>query len=255
MIQRFLARKWLVSLFLITGLSMMFVGGCGDTVQTDKTLIIATCEGSPPFSYMDDSNKLVGFNIDYSAELSKRIGREVEVQSVVWDSIIAGLTSGKYDMIVGTMSITPERAKAVHFTDVYFKDGTTVAVSKDSEVKTPEDLAGKRIGVGLGTNYADDAQKYIKNPVIVTYKTDIEQYQDLELGRIDAVVCSRYGMQYAKKVNNFTFRILDKNLYDDPCGIALRLGDDEIYAKVNQAVKDINADGTRAKLENKWFGN
>lgn len=231
-----------------------FIGGCQKTAE-EKPLIVATCEASPPFSYYDENNKLTGFNIDYSNEISSRIGQKVVVQSVVWDTIIAGLQADKFDMIIGTMSITPERQKAVHFTDVYFTDATTIAIAKDSECKTLESLAGKRVGVLIGSNYADDAKKFIKDPVIVDYKTEMEIFQDLQIGRIDATVHSRKVMEYAKVKNpDYTFVLFDKDLYEDPCGIAIKNGNDELYSKVNEAVKSINTDGTLQSLQKKWFG-
>lgn len=220
----------------------------------DNTLIIATCDGSPPFSYFDENNNLIGWNIDYCEEISKRLGVPVEVKSVVWDTIIAGLQAEKFDAIVGTMSITPERQKIVAFTDVYFKDGTTVCVKDDSGITDLEGLKGKRIGVTSGSNYEQDAMQYIPEGEVVTYKDEVTQYEDLALGRIDAIVCSRYCMAYAGSQHNYPFYLFPENLYDDPCGIAVRMEDTELHVQLNEVVQAINTDGTYQELNKKWFG-
>ncbi len=124
-----------------------------DDVKAKGTLAVGTDATYPPFEFTDDKTReIIGFDIDLIGALSERLGVRPEFTVVPFDAIISGLNSGKYDCLISAMTITPERGEAVLFTDPYFDAGQAIAVPENNEdIKSFDDLTGKRIGAQLGT--------------------------------------------------------------------------------------------------------
>ncbi|MGM0502854.1 MAG: transporter substrate-binding domain-containing protein, partial [Bacillota bacterium] len=119
-----------------------------DQIQEEGKLTIGMSADYKPFEYTDDDGEIVGFDVDIAKAIGDQLGIEVEFVDTAFDGLIPGLKSEKYDLIMSAMTITEERAKAVDFTDQYFNAGQVVAVMADNnDIKGPEDLEGKKVGV------------------------------------------------------------------------------------------------------------
>lgn len=249
--------QWFVLTLILAAfvLSACSGGSGGKDAKTGlpETVRIAVTEGSPPFSFFNDQGEVMGFDVDYANEIAKRMGVKAEIMSIEWDSMIPGLTSDKYDLIVGSMAITETRLQTIDFSHVYYTSGAAVIVRNDeTAIQTPADLAGKVVGVTVGTTYEEEAVAL--GAEVKTYDTEAAQLVDLENERIDAVITDKFIGAYAIKEGNRPLKLLSELLYDEELGIGMRKNEPALLEAVNKAVDEINADGTYGRLAEKWFG-
>ena len=154
---------------LIGSLGLALFAGLGgqahaaDDLQKikDAGTIKVGLEGTyPPFNFQDESGKLAGFEVDFATALAKELGVKVSFQPTKWDGILASLESGRIDVVINQVTISDERKKKYDFSAPYTVSGIQALTRKNDadSVKTAADLAGKKVGVGLGTNY----EKWLK---------------------------------------------------------------------------------------------
>ena len=166
-----------------------FALSIGAASAQDKVLKIGTEGAYPPFNNLTADGKLVGFDIDIANALCDEMKVKCEFVTQDWDGIIPALQAGKFDAIIASMSITPERAEKVDFTNKYYNTPPAIAAPKDTDIKgvTKEDLAGKTIGVATSTTHFNYAEKTYTDSTIKGYPTSQEYMLDLANGRLDAV--------------------------------------------------------------------
>ncbi len=210
----------------------------------------------PPFSFVDGQNQVVGFDVDIGAEIAKRLDVKSVVVTTAFDGIIAGLRAGKFDVVVGSMSITPEREKAVDFAGPYYRGGRGIFVTEASPVKSMDELKqGKTIAVTLG----ETSDKWAREQggwTVRTYKGIPELLLELRSGRVDAIASDDIPILIAIKESGEKVRQLDTPELQgtDNVGIALRKGNPELKDAINKALDDMKADGTYEKISMKWIG-
>ena len=250
-------------------------GGGGDLLQEVKdrgVLRVSTDPAYPPQSFLNEQGEFEGFDIDVAEEIARRMGVEVEWETPSWDVITAGNWNGRWDLSVGSMTITPERAEVLHFTPPYYYAPAAAAVHEsNTDITNLEtDLDGKRIGVcGACTyefyldrslNIPGDYEFVVDNPQIKTYDTDSSAIQDLALGdgvRLDAAMSSLTTLQGA--VDSGTpIKIVGDPLYYEPLAAAI---DKEAPAdpqplvdEVGSIIEEMHQDGTLTELSEKWYG-
>jgi polar amino acid transport system substrate-binding protein len=241
-------------------------------IKDRGTIRVSTDPAYPPQSFQDNQGEYKGFDIDVAEEIAKRMGVEVQWLTPSWDVITAGNWNGRWDMSVGSMTVTPERAKVLDFSQPYYYTPASVAVHEDNtditDVKT--DLDGKTIGVcGACTyefyldgtlNIPGDYDFVVDNPQIKTYDTDSSAIQDLALGdgvRLDAAMSSLTTLKEAEKKGT-PIKIVDGPLYYEPLAVAIDKeapGNPKPLAKeVNKIVEEMHEDGTLTELSKKWYG-
>lgn len=227
-----------------------------DKVKSANSLSIAMTGQYPPFNFVNDQNQVVGFDASIGKEIAKRLGVEGKVVTTAWDGIIAGLLANKFDTIVGSMTITPEREKAVDFVGPYYHAGRGVFVSEGSPVKTLDDLKGKTLGVTLGETHEKWARAQ-GGWEIRTYKGLPELLLDLKAGRIDAIVVDNIPVKVAMKQSGEKVRQLDTPGIEGgsvAIGIAIRKNNPDLKAAMQKALDDMMADGTYEKISQEWIG-
>ena len=223
----------------------------------DSGSISVGLEGTyPPFSFVDTDGKLTGFEVELSEALAKELGVKARLQPTKWDGILAALESKRLDAVVNQVTISDERKKKYDFSEPYTVSGIQALVLKDKEaklnIKTAADLSGKKVGVGLGTNYEQWVKANVPGADVRTYEDDPTKFQDLRVGRIDAILIDRLAaLEYAKKAKDTT--AAGEAFSRQEAGIALRKGEPELLAAVNKAIDKLRADGTLAKLSEKYF--
>lgn len=225
-----------------------------DAVQKRGELRVAMTGEFPPFNYYDEKSKLVGFDVDIANEVAKRMELPAKLITLRWDGILAGLSADRYDVIIGSMAITPERQKAVDFSEPYYKSGAQVFAKPDSKIAETGDLTGATVGVNLGTTYEKALRKKTEVEEIRTYNGVSELILDLESGRIDAFVTDRLVGFHANKARGAGFVAAGDPLYRETIGIALSKEQPELLAAINKALDEMKADGTYEKISKKWFG-
>lgn len=226
-----------------------------ERVKKAGVLYMGLNDTYPPFEFRDTNQNLVGFDIDLGQEIGKKLGVKVEVKTNDWKGIILSLKSKKYDMILSCMSITEERKKEINFAGPYIVGGQRVVVKKgDTSIKTVDDLKGKKIGVQLGTTGEMAASKIQGLKELKKYDGVTEAFNDLSIGRVDAVIADgQVGGYYLKKTGQ-DLSILNVKLSEESVGIGFRKEDTHLTEAVQKALDELKADGTLSKLSEKWFG-
>lgn len=245
---------------ILLGASLLGQAVAGEQLQTikDKGVINVGLEGTyPPFSFVDENGKLTGFEVELSEALAKELGVKAKVQPTKWDGILAALESKRLDVVVNQVTISEERKKKYDFSEPYTVSGIQALVLKKKAdqlgIKGAQDLAGKKVGVGLGTNYEQWVKQDVPKAEVRTYEDDPSKFADLRNGRIDAILIDRLAaLEYAQKAK-------DTQLAGDAfsrleSGVAMRKGEPELLDAINKAIDKLKADGTLTKLSEKYFG-
>ncbi|WP_284727796.1 ABC transporter substrate-binding protein [Sphingomonas psychrolutea] len=255
--------KAILSYALAAGLSIAAVAlpsmAAADDLESIKTageFKFANSGAYPPFSFVNDQNEVIGFDVDIGNEIAKRLGVKGLNISTAWDGIIAGLLSNKYDSVIGSMTITPEREKAVDFVGPYYRSGRGIFVAEGSAVQSLDDLKGKTIGVTLGETHEKWARER-GGWEIRTYKGLPELFLELQAGRVDAIAVDSIPVMVAIKDNGAKVRKLETSEIDGGAvniGIAIRKNNPELKAAMQKALDDMMADGTYEAISMKWIG-
>ncbi|VVQ09213.1 L-cystine-binding protein FliY [Pseudomonas fluorescens] len=246
-----------LSLALSAGLIGQAVAGEQLQQIKDKGVINVGLEGTyPPFSFVDADGKLTGFEVEFSEALAKELGVKVKLQPTKWDGILAALESKRLDAVINQVTISEERKKKYDFSEPYTVSGIQALVltkkAAELNIKSAADLSGKKVGVGLGTNYEEWVKANVPTADIRTYEDDPTKFQDLRVGRIDAILIDRLAaLEYAKKAKDTT--AAGDAFSRQEAGIALRKGEPELLAAVNKAIDKLRTDGTLKKLSEKYF--
>lgn len=250
---RTILKMTLLCIFALGILPAAYADGL-DSVKERGTLSYALTGQYPPFNFVDENNKLAGFDVEIGKEVAKRAGVTGKPVTTAWDGIIAGLLAKKYDVICGSMAITEKRLESIDFTDPYYRSGAQIFVKNSSEVKSLADLDGKKIGVTLGTTYEEWVRANIKGANIRTYKGVPDMILETSTGRIDAFVTDKIVGALAIKEKNAPLKLVGDLLYEERMGIALRQGNPELKAALNKALEEMKSDGTYHAISMKWLG-
>lgn len=221
----------------------------------EKGQIEIGIEGAyPPFNYFDENNELIGFDVDIANEITKRMGVKPNYVATPWDTIIGGLLTKKYDIILSSMAITEERLEKVDFTDPYYHTGAQLFVKKDyTEIKDPEkDIKGKKIGVAIGTTFEKKANEL--GATVVNYKSDLLTFQDLANDRIVGVITDKAVGARMIKEKGYEFMTVGDMLIKEDAGITLNKNEEALKAEINKHLKAMMEDGTYEEISQKWFG-
>ncbi|WPP00128.1 cystine ABC transporter substrate-binding protein [Pseudomonas sp. HR96] len=249
----------MAGLGLALGSAMVGQAMAGDQLQKikEKGEITVGLEGTyPPFSFQDENGKLAGFEVEFANDLAKKLGVKVKFQPSKWDGILAALESKRLDVVINQVTISEERKKKYDFSEPYTVSGIQALTKKDkaASITKPEDLAGKKVGLGLGTNYEQWLKDNVPQAIIKTYDDDPTKYQDLRIGRIDAILVDRLAALELIKKTNDTLAVAGPVFSRQEAGVTLRKGEPELVAAINTAIDQLRADGTLQALSNKYFG-
>lgn len=210
-----------------------------------------------PYNYVDADNKLVGFDVDIANEVANRLGLEPVAVQTPWASILQGLKAGKYDAIIGGMSITPEREEQVDFSDPYFISQAVMFINEENpaNIKSKEDLKGKVVGVVTASTYKDFALELVgEDGEVREYSTDLFALQELKnAGRVDVVITDLGIGQHAIQQSNLPLKAVGEPLFADKVGIPVQQGNTALLDEINKALAAMIEDGTYLEISKKWF--
>lgn len=250
-------KRWIKFLSISVLLIMMLVGfwWLGQTkpvdIETKPKLVIGTDPGFKPFEYRQ-GGKIVGFDIDLAQEIANDTGRQLVIEEMNFDGLIAALQAGKIDMAVAGMSVTPDRAKNVNFSNPYYLANQMIIVrDNDGRISGKADLTGKKVGVQLGTT-GDTIVSELPQVEKIQFSAVPAVLQELRSGRIDAAVLDNAPAETYIKTNP-DLRLLTEKLSEENYAIALKKDQIELLAAVNATIKRINQDGTYQRLIEKHF--
>ena len=222
---------------------------------THKGELTIGLEGTySPYSYRKN-NKLTGFEVDLGKAIAKKMGLKANFVPTKWDSLVAGLGSGKYDVVMNNVTQTPERAKQYNFSTSYIKSRYALIVPTNSKIKNLNDIKGKKIVAGTGTNNANVVKKY---HATLTPNGDFASALDMvKQGRAAGTVNSREAWYaYSKKNSTKGLKMIDVSSEQQPAKISALFNkkDTAIQASYNKALKELQQDGTVKQLSQKYFG-
>ena len=225
-------------------------------IQASGKLIVALEGAWQPWSYHDESDTLVGYDVEVSRAIAEKLGVEPEYVESDWDSLFAGLDAGRFDMVCNGVEVTDERALTYDFTTPYGYIHTALAVRKDNdEIKTFEDLKGKITANSLASTYMELAESY--GATVQGIDTLEETIQLLSAGRIDATLNADVSFyDYLNVHPDADFKIVAQTEDASHVAIPLRKGDNSatLLEAVNNAIDELRADGTLKELSEKYFG-
>lgn len=246
------------TLGVLLGSSLLGQAIAGEQLQKikDSGTISVGLEGTyPPFSFQDENGKLAGFEVEFSEALAKELGVKVKLQATPWAGILAALESKRLDVVINQVTISEERKKKYDFSEPYTISGIQALVQKKDadKFKTAADLKGAKVGVGLGTNYEQWLKENVPGAIVKTYDDDPTKFQDLRVGRIDAILVDRLAALEMVTKTKDTLAVTGEPFSRQESGIALRKGEPELLDAINKAIDKLRADGTLAQLSQKYF--
>jgi ABC-type amino acid transport substrate-binding protein len=227
-------------------------GSTLERVRHSGILRVGTDATYPPFESVDPaSGRLAGFDVDLVRALAGKMGAKAEFVIVPFDGIIPGLKSGKYDLVVSAMTITPERAHQVLFTAPYTVAGQSVVVrTAESTIEGPDGLPGRRIGCQLATTGEMEAKK-VPQAKVVSFDAIGSAFRDLENKNLDAVIADTPTARIFIR-DHPTLKLAGEPLTREEFGMAARLEDRSLVEAINHAMAALAADGEKEALEQHW---
>lgn len=258
--------KKLVALigYFLAGVTLLSFAGCGkkdngdllSKIQKEGKIVIATEGTWAPWTYHDENNKLVGFDIEVAEKIAEKLGVKPEFIEGEWDGLLAGLEVGRYDIMANGVEITDERSEKYDFSTPYGYIRTAIIVRGDDDrIRSFEDLNGKTTANTISSTYALLAEKYGAKPIGVD---DLNQTIELLLaGRIDATLNAEVTFyDYIKEHPESGLKIAA--LTEDASHVAIPMpkgeNADALKKAIDKAIEELRADGTLTKISEKYFG-
>lgn len=220
--------------------------------DTQETLTMATNAEFPPYEYKEGDN-VVGIDAEVAQAIADKLGMKLEIVDTKFDSIIPGVQSGKYDMGMAGMTVTPEREQSVSFSDSYATGIQSIIVKQGSDIKSVDDLSEKtKIGVQLGTTGDIYAKDDFGDEAVQEYDKGADAVQALIAGKIDCVIIDNEPAKSFVAANE-GLEILKTSYAEEDYAICFKKDNTELQTKVNNALKELIADGTVQKIVDKYI--
>ncbi len=229
-------------------------GASGSDALADGVLTVGTNAEFPPFEYVGDDGNPDGFDMALIKAIGDKLGAEVEIENMEFDSLVASIGT-KIDCAIAGMTVTEERKESVNFSDSYYDAVQFVLVPKDSAIATADDLKGKTIGTQLGTT-GDFIAEEIEGAANQQYIKAVDAVNDLVNGRLEAVIIDKNPAQVFQEKFQTELNALDGADFDfepENYAIALPKGDEALTEAVNGALKELKEDGTFDKLVEEYI--
>lgn len=233
---------------LIAAASLACLAGCGGS--SSNRLVMATNAAFPPYEYVE-GKEIIGIDAEIAKLIADDLGKELIIEDMAFDSIIAAVQSGKADIAMAGMTVTEDRKQNINFSDPYTEAAQVILVKTGSEVKTPDDLAGKSIGVQIGTTgdiYAED----IEGATVERYSKYFEAINALLQDKIEAVIVDREpGKVFVTENSELT--MIDKEFTVEEYAIGVAKDNTELLDQINASLKKLQESGKIDEIINKYI--
>ena len=218
-----------------------------------ETVTVAFNPEYPPFEYVE-GDQYAGYDVDLINAVAEKAGFEIAFEAMDFDAVIAAVQTNVNTIGVSGISITEERKESVNFSEGYINAGLIVVVKKDSGYATTADLAGKLIGVQMGTTSDFAAEEITGQANVAQYKTFLNAIMDLQGDKVDAVIVDKpVGLAILANLADENLEIVDMGLQADWYGIEVNKENPELLEKINAALKELEAEGFYEELAVKYF--
>ncbi len=229
---------------------LLCFAGCA--AKEDNTLTMGTNAAFPPYEYVDDDGNIVGIDAEIAAAIAEKLGMELEIKDMEFDSLITACAGGSVDVVLAGMTVTDERKESVNFSDSYATGIQVIIVKDGSEIAAYEDLEGKMIGVQSGTTgdiyctdeFGQDNVKQFANGALAV--------EALKNDQVDCVIIDNEPAK-AFVAANEGLKILESEYAVEDYAIAIAKDNTELLEKINEAMKELKEDGTIDKIVSKYI--
>ena len=264
-------KKALFTITLTALMAMSAIAGCGQqenaatsdtatpTQDTKGTLRMATSADYPPYEFRDTASgkdEIIGFDVDIANYITKELGYRLEVSDTDFNGLIPALQTKRVDFVMAGMTPTQERKKNVDFSEIYYEAKNTIVAKKGTNYTKLVDLAGKRVGVQLGSTQetaVKDASKTIKGINIVSLNKIGEIIEEIKSNRIDAAIIEdTVAKGYTANNADLVFNTIPSNPQEAGSAIAFPKGSEQV-AGFNKVIRQMKESGELEKLAKKWF--
>ena len=251
--------KKLLSFIIILVLALSLTGAFAedllDQIRSRGTLVIATEGNWSPWTYHDESGELTGLDVEIGKLIAEGLGVTAEFQETDWDSILAGVDSGRFDIACNGVGYTEKRAEKYSFSTPYVYTHKVLVVASDNEdIKTIEDLKGRTTANSPSSTYAQLAEE---QGATVTYVSTLgETIELLRYGRVDATINAQVSIEdYLKQHPDANIKIVQV-LPGDPVAYPVRKAaeTDTLIAAIDEILENARQDGTLSEISLKYFG-
>ena len=224
-------------------------------VQDKKELVLGLDASFPPMGFTDENQEIVGFDIDLAKEVADRMGVELKLQPINWDSKEQELDTGNIDCIWNGLTYSEDRAEVMLCSEPYMENHQVLVVPADSSIKSLDDVKDKSVGVQEGSTAADAVDKTdeLKDADIVLLPDNVQILNDLGNG-CDAAVMDEVVAKYYTEQDNGKYKVLAADLATEDYVIGFRKEDQALCDEVEKQLKDMAEDGKLAEISEKWFG-
>lgn len=250
-----------IVVLMIALLCAASLAGCGGNsgdrlsqIKKNGKILIGTEGTYPPMSYHDESGALTGFDVEVGRAVAAKLGVEAEFVESDWDSLIAGLGTGRFDIVTNEVTPTDERRKTCDFTEPYTYIYNVVITTKDNDsIKSMEDLAGKSVSNTISSTHAQIAESYGAQVVAVdTFEASVEMVLQ---GRADATINSELVFNdYITNKPDANLKIAAYDKEADVTAIPMKKGEDSLRQALDKAIEELRDDGTLEEISVRYFG-
>ncbi len=248
-------KKVVASVMAVATLALA-IAGCGK--KDDKKFVVGFDQEFPPMGFVADDGSYVGFDLDLAQECAKRMGMEFVAQPIAWDSKDQELKTGNIDCIWNGFTMTDERMDKYTWSDPYIENDQVVVVKNGSGISSLADLAGKTVAVQKDSSgleaLNDNAALKDTFGELVELDSYLQAMMELEVGSIDAIVMDEIVARYEIQTSGKDFAVLDEAVASEQYGVGFLLGNTALRDEVQKTLEEMAADGTMAKISEKWFG-
>ncbi len=259
-----------VTILLMVVLMVSLLAGCGSTSSSssesdagyttikDGVLMVAMQIGYPPMEYFDEDGATpIGFDVELAQALADAMGLELELVDTSWDGIFSGVNTDKYDVIISGVSWTEDRSVNQLLSKTYVANAPVLVVANDSEITDVTDLSGMKVAVQMETTADYLMQSYVEDGVdldLRQYEKVINCFDDLKLGRVDAVCTDSVIAAYYLGDDATNYKTVWQAEEAEPMCMCFKKGNDALKDAVEAALDELKADGTVAEIAIKYFG-
>ena len=221
------------------------------TTVTAGKLTMSTNAAFPPYEMTTDSGDFEGIDIDVAAAIAEKLGLELQVDDMDFDAALLAAQNGKSDIVMAGVTVTDERLKVMDFSDTYAEGIQSIIVPNDSDIASPDDLAGKKIGTQRGTTGYIYCSDDFGEDSVVAYDSGLTAVQALNNGQVDAVVIDNApATEYVAA--NPGLKVLDTSYAEEDYAIGMAKGS-ALEDAVNKALEELKADGTLQAIVDKYI--
>lgn len=253
--------KKIIALSLALIMASFCLVACGsqkltvESVQSAGKLVIGTSPDFPPFEFLDADGNVVGIEIEIMQLICQELGVELEIKQMDFDSVLPGVQTGKFNVGVSGISVTPDREKNTLFTVPYCLAAQAIVVTSDSPITCKADLEGKTVSVQTGTTAEEFCMS--NGYTVKAFAANADAETALTVGKVDAWViddltAAEMVAAYNEDHPDAPLVILDEAMTTEPYAFAFAIGGDDLVERINEILNQLLADGTIAAIFEKY---